>query len=234
MAAPSVAGGYCKFSLHKTLGHSWTKCSSKSHLRVAKTAPWLIGSANGEAQKFVDPCIDWRNYPTTGPEYPHPVGKSLPVPRNECQVQYISVHYSTIYKGNHDLTWKPKVGKKPPNKGILTCQACGRSWRWKDRTNNLPKTICRPLPMNTNLPLQQSASSKESSDQPVVKRRLYGKQSVISVDCGTPSATSTFKPDPARHTQDEASADVSRRMRCHCEESAHSGSLRKVLALAIL
>lgn len=178
--------------------------------------------------------VPWRNHPTTdrfrvmttshgsacieGPEYPHPVGKSLPVPRNECQVQYISVHYSTIYY-TKETTISHGSLKKPPNEGILTCQACGRSWRWKDRTNNLPKTVCRPLPMNTNLPLQQSASSKESSDQLVVKRRLYGKQ---SVDCGTPSASSTFKPDPTCHTQDEASADVSRRMRCHCEESHSS------------
>ena len=104
--------------------NSWTKCSSKSHLRVAKTAPWLIGSANGEAQKFVDPCPMEKppnNRPISGDDDVTWIGmyrrtwistSSWKKPTSTKKWMPSTVHISTLqynilYKGNHDLTWKP-------------------------------------------------------------------------------------------------------------------------------
>ena len=73
-------------------------------------------------------------------------------------------------KGNHVLLWNYKVGKKPPDEGILNCTACGRTWKCKDRANNMSKTVCKPIATTHNLSSQKAASSSASG--PDVRRRL--------------------------------------------------------------
>jgi hypothetical protein len=98
-------------------------------------------------------------------------------------------------KGNHVLEWNYKVGKKPPDEGILNCTACGRTWKWKDRVNNLPKTVCKPITIDNNISLQKSASS--SAVEPVVRRRLRGKQTISQA---SPSASSNLTPETLHST----------------------------------
>ena len=47
-------------------------------------------------------------------------------------------------KARHLLHWNRKVGKSigAPDEGWIQCLKCGKKWRWKDRTNNLPRTVC--------------------------------------------------------------------------------------------
>ena len=47
-------------------------------------------------------------------------------------------------KARHLLHWNRKVGKSigAPDEGWIQCLKCGKRWRWKDRTNNLPRTVC--------------------------------------------------------------------------------------------
>ena len=62
-----------------------------------------------------------------------------------------------------------KVGKKPPDEGILNCKACGRTWKWKDRVNNLP--FANPSLLITTL-------AHKNQSHPVHSNQLSG------VDCG--------------------------------------------------
>ena len=48
----------------------------------------------------------------------------------------------------HSLVWNRKLGKEPKQEdsyGKLWCRLCGRTFAWRYRHNNLPKTVCRPL-----------------------------------------------------------------------------------------
>ena len=47
-------------------------------------------------------------------------------------------------KARHLLHWNRKVGKSigTPDEGWTQCLKCGKKWRWKDRTSNLPRTVC--------------------------------------------------------------------------------------------
>ena len=48
----------------------------------------------------------------------------------------------------HSLFWNRKLGKEPKQEdsyGKLWCRLCGRTFAWRYRHNNLPKTVCRPL-----------------------------------------------------------------------------------------
>ncbi|CAE7235511.1 unnamed protein product [Symbiodinium sp. CCMP2592] len=47
-------------------------------------------------------------------------------------------------RAKHLLHWNRKLGKNigAPDEGWLQCLRCGRKWRWKDRTSNLPRTLC--------------------------------------------------------------------------------------------
>ena len=83
-----------------------------------------------------------------------------------------------------------KLAKKPPDEGILNCTACGRTWKWKDRVDDLPKTVCKPITIDNNIHLQKSASS--SAVEPVVTRRLRGKQTISQA---SPSASSNLNPE---------------------------------------
>ena len=109
-------------------------------------------------------------------------------------------------KGNHVLEWNYKVGKKPPDEGILNCTACGRTWKWKDRVNNLPKTVCKPITIDNNISLQKSASS--SAVEPVVRRRLRGKQTISQA---SPSASSNLTPETLHSPSVAATESVPRK-----------------------
>ena len=64
--------------------------------------------------------------------------------RLDCAFQELNQTYNHC---NHDLVWNYKIGKKPgPEEGLLSCKACGRTWTWKDRANNLSRTICSKKP----------------------------------------------------------------------------------------
>ena len=108
-------------------------------------------------------------------------GKSNNRHRLERAFQELNQKYN---RGNHDLEWNYKVGKKPgPEEGLLNCKACGRSWKWKDRCNNLPRTIC-----SRNLVIASESSHSRSSvtaAKPKTKPpkfRITGKQTVRESD----------------------------------------------------
>ena len=90
-------------------------------------------------------------------------------------------------KGNHDLAWNRKIGKIPGrnDEGHIWCNRCGRSWPWRFRCANLPRSKC-------------TASRTTSSWIPVPLRRLSMK--------ATP-------PRPAEAYIDEQNDDLSKKGR---------------------
>jgi hypothetical protein len=50
-------------------------------------------------------------------------------------------------QGGHKLEWNRLIGKTigASDEGKIDCSVCKRTWRWKDRVNNLPKSKCRAV-----------------------------------------------------------------------------------------
>ena len=72
-------------------------------------------------------------------------GKIHSKARLDEQEKNLNEKYNTP---GHRLVWNRKTGKDPQQKstfGWLWCRTCGRSFAWRYRTNNLPKTRCQPL-----------------------------------------------------------------------------------------
>ena len=83
-------------------------------------------------------------------------------------------------RGNHDLVWNYKIGKKPgPEEGLLHCKACGKNWKWKDRASNLSRTICsKSQTVASTSSNSQSAVAAEKPKPKPPRFRLHGKQTV--------------------------------------------------------
>ena len=61
--------------------------------------------------------------------------------------------------GKHDLVWNGKLGKVPfaEDEGLIHCRLCQGRWYWKDRANNLSKTVC---PRSAEAAERERAKSK--------------------------------------------------------------------------
>ena len=99
-------------------------------------------------------------------------------------------HYN---KGGHSLHWNRKVGKQPgsPEEGILTCTTCRRTWSWRYRCNNLPKTVCKGPPAGTAQTVAVPSTANLQVAIPSVKpsRRLRSKTSPLQFHVSTPAGS---------------------------------------------
>jgi hypothetical protein len=103
--------------------------------------------------------------------------------RAESRLDALAAELDSKYnRGGHDLVWNRKLGKGigAEDEGFIDCRRCGRRWRWKDRNNNLRRSlVC--LPKGGGGGVRGSSGSEEREQhvpphRPV--RRLRGKQPV--------------------------------------------------------
>ena len=94
----------------------------------------------------------------------------------------------TVYnkKPQHDLYWNRLVGKNASDLttyGRLWCRRCGRTFGWKFRRNNLPRTRCVPCDPPPTIPdwVQTTTGDGAASVVNRPRRRLRGKTPASNV-----------------------------------------------------
>jgi exonuclease III len=122
--------------------------------------------------------------------------------------RYVDDNYNTA---GHRMLWNRRLGKDigSQNEGWLHCVVCRRWWRWKDRTQNLPRSICapaegalpRPVPANAGS-MYQLVGGGAPAAPPV--RRLVGKTSAADVARRTAGARPCSLPPATGRRGDEA------------------------------
>ena len=140
-------------------GEIWrTKAAADPNRRLLSTAWLRMGSPRHHAPggglwcrlcgKFISyTCSDVRLKITSKPctQKDGPILASEGFLSNDNRLDKLERELNMKYnKARHLLHWNRKVGKSigTPDEGWTQCLKCGKKWRWKDRTSNLPRTVC--------------------------------------------------------------------------------------------